>query len=68
MPINRVQFGIYSSAGTYTCGGKFGSLDFEEIDAQTYASWGVDYLSELISFSFASHTVLSTCNLVIETE
>ena len=28
----------------YTCGGRFGSLDHEEIDAQTYASWGVDYL------------------------
>ncbi|KAL7285676.1 hypothetical protein ACG7TL_000781 [Trametes sanguinea] len=38
------QFGIYSSAGTYTCGGRFGSLDHEEIDAKTYASWGVDYL------------------------
>ncbi|TBU34247.1 glycoside hydrolase [Dichomitus squalens] len=39
-----LKFGIYSSAGTYTCGGKFGSLDYEEIDAKTYASWGVDYL------------------------
>ncbi|EIM81948.1 alpha-galactosidase [Stereum hirsutum FP-91666 SS1] len=39
-----LKFGIYSSAGTYTCGGKFGSLDYEEIDAQTYADWGVDYL------------------------
>ncbi|KAI0348714.1 alpha-galactosidase [Trametopsis cervina] len=39
-----LKFGIYSSAGTYTCGGKFGSLDHEQIDAQTYASWGVDYL------------------------
>ncbi|KAI0651653.1 alpha-galactosidase [Trametes meyenii] len=39
-----LKFGIYSSAGTYTCGGRFGSLDHEEIDAQTYASWGVDYL------------------------
>ncbi|KAF8510879.1 alpha-galactosidase [Hysterangium stoloniferum] len=39
-----LKFGIYSSAGTYTCGGRFGSLDFEEVDAKTYASWGVDYL------------------------
>ncbi|KAH9921933.1 glycoside hydrolase [Epithele typhae] len=39
-----LKFGIYSSAGTSTCGGRFGSLGFEEIDAQTYASWGVDYL------------------------
>ncbi|KAF8515218.1 alpha-galactosidase [Gautieria morchelliformis] len=39
-----LKFGIYSSAGRFTCGGRFGSLDFEEIDAKTYASWGVDYL------------------------
>lgn len=32
------------SITSYTCGGKFGSLGFEEIDAKTYASWGVDYL------------------------
>ena len=37
-------FGLYSSAGTYTCQGRPASLDFEDIDAQTYAEWGVDYL------------------------
>ncbi|CAD6564352.1 MAG: hypothetical protein CYPHOPRED_003265 [Cyphobasidiales sp. Tagirdzhanova-0007] len=36
--------GIYSSAGTHTCQGRFGSLDFESIDAQTYAEWGFDLL------------------------
>ena len=40
-----LKFGIYSSAGTMTCGRQFGSLDHERIDAQTYAEWGVDYLS-----------------------
>lgn len=39
-----LKFGIYSDAGTMTCGGRFGSLGFEEIDAKTYAEWGVDYL------------------------
>ncbi|GJJ08131.1 Protein argonaute mel1 [Clathrus columnatus] len=39
-----LKFGIYSSAGRYTCAGRFGSLDFEEIDAKTYAEWNVDYL------------------------
>ncbi|KAI0757206.1 glycoside hydrolase [Daedaleopsis nitida] len=39
-----LKLGIYSSAGTYTCGGRFGSLGFEEVDAKAYASWGVDYL------------------------
>ena len=37
-------FGLYSDAGTNTCAGRPGSLGYEEIDAQTYAEWGVDYL------------------------
>ncbi|KAM0807623.1 putative Glycoside hydrolase family 27 protein [Seiridium cardinale] len=39
-----LKFGMYSSAGVYTCGQYAGSLGYEEIDAQTWASWGVDYL------------------------
>ncbi len=39
-----LKFGIYSDAGTKTCGGKPGSRGFEYQDALTYASWGVDYL------------------------
>lgn len=31
--------------GRNTCGGRFGSLGFEDIDAKTYAEWGIDYLS-----------------------
>ncbi|KAH8550567.1 putative alpha-galactosidase [Umbelopsis sp. PMI_123] len=41
---NKMEFGIYSDAGTHTCGGYLGSYDHEEIDAKTFASWGVDYL------------------------
>ena len=37
-------FGIYSDAGYQTCAGRPGSLGYEEIDAQTYAEWGIDYL------------------------
>ncbi|CAG8640535.1 1664_t:CDS:2, partial [Ambispora leptoticha] len=37
-------FGIYSSAGFWTCQRRPGSLFREDIDAQSYASWGVDYL------------------------
>lgn len=37
-------FGIYSSAGHMTCARGEGSLDYEEIDAQTFASYGADYL------------------------
>jgi alpha-galactosidase len=39
-----LKLGIYSDAGDLTCGGVFGSLGYEEIDAQTYAEWEVDYL------------------------
>lgn len=40
----NLKFGIYSSAGTMTCQERAGSLDYEDIDAADYASWGVDYL------------------------
>lgn len=39
-----LKFGIYSDAGTNTCGGRFGSLGYEDVDAKTYAEWGIDYL------------------------
>ena len=39
-----LKFGLYSDAGIYTCGGRPGSLGYEEIDAKTYAEWGIDYL------------------------
>ncbi|KAG9087707.1 hypothetical protein FRC06_002417 [Ceratobasidium sp. 370] len=39
-----LKIGIYSSAGVYTCARRFGSLDYEEIDAKAYAEWEVDYL------------------------
>jgi len=37
-------FGMYSSAGHLTCARGAGSLDHEEIDAQTFADYGIDYL------------------------
>ncbi|KAL8947955.1 MAG: hypothetical protein Q9222_005814 [Ikaeria aurantiellina] len=37
-------FGMYSSAGEYTCAQYLGSLGHETRDAQTFADWGVDYL------------------------
>lgn len=39
-----LKMGLYSSAGTKTCQGRTGGLDNEVIDANDYASWGVDYL------------------------
>jgi alpha-galactosidase len=39
-----LKFGIYSDAGPETCAGAPGSLGFEERDAATFFSWGVDFL------------------------
>jgi len=37
-------FGMYEDIGTHTCGGYPGSQDYFTLDAQTFASWGVDAL------------------------
>src|SRR6185437_13689274 len=39
-----LKIGIYSSAGTGTCQRRPASLDHEQADAKTFASWGIDYL------------------------
>jgi alpha-galactosidase len=40
----NLLFGMYSSAGEFTCARYTGSLDYETQDAESWASWGVDYL------------------------
>lgn len=39
-----LKLGIYSDAAQLTCAGCTASLGFEEQDARTFASWGIDYL------------------------
>jgi len=39
-----LKIGIYSDAGSQTCGGRPGSRGYEFQDAKTYADWGIDYL------------------------
>jgi alpha-galactosidase len=39
-----LKMGIYSSAGTATCAGYPASLGYEDIDAASFAAWGIDYL------------------------
>ena len=39
-----LKFGLYSSAGNYTCQGRAGSLFYEDQDAESYAKWNIDYL------------------------
>ncbi|MCJ1326022.1 hypothetical protein MMC10_002685 [Thelotrema lepadinum] len=38
------SIGIYSTAGTLTCGGYPASLGYEDVDAADFADWGIDYL------------------------
>ncbi|QDZ16261.1 glycoside hydrolase family 27 protein [Humibacter ginsenosidimutans] len=39
-----LKFGIYEDSGTSTCGGYPGSYGHYQQDADTFASWGVDYV------------------------
>ena len=41
-----LKFGIYTDAGRLTCQGRPGTYGSEEIDARTFAEWGVDYVKE----------------------
>lgn len=41
---NGMKLGIYSDAAQLTCAGYTASLGFEQQDAKTFASWGIDYL------------------------
>ena len=38
-----LKFGLYTDAGRRTCEGRPGSYRSYELDARTYAEWGVDY-------------------------
>jgi len=42
--MKNLKFGIYEDEGTLTCGGYPGSQGHEQVDAQTFADWGVDML------------------------
>ncbi len=46
-----LKFGIYSSAGYFTCQDRAASLGYEMIDAKTYADWGVDFVKYDFCFS-----------------
>ncbi|EFA81505.1 hypothetical protein PPL_05494 [Heterostelium album PN500] len=50
-----MKLGIYTDAGPLTCQRRPGSYDHEEIDAQTYAAWGVDYVKEDWCWAFLSN-------------
>lgn len=56
-----LKFGIYSSAGHFTCQKRAASLNFEMVDAKTYADWGVDYVKYDFCYS-TSPRVKGTIN------
>ena len=39
-----LKLGIYSDVGTKTCAGYPGSFGHYDVDARTFADWGIDYL------------------------
>ena len=39
-----LKFGLYSDIGPKTCAGRPGAAGHFEIDAATYAEWGIDYI------------------------
>lgn len=39
-----LKIGIYTDCGTKTCAGYPGSFNYYDIDAQTFAEWGIDML------------------------
>ena len=52
-----LKYGVYSSAGNFTCQGRAGSLYFEDVDAADFASWGVDYLKYDNCFNQGVHAI-----------
>ena len=44
MHTRGLKLAIYNCVGTKTCAGYPGGYGNEEVDAQTYADWGIDYL------------------------
>ena len=49
-----LKFGMYSCSGTLTCARYPGSYEHEFIDAETFASWGVDFLK----YDYCNHSPL----------
>ncbi len=51
-----LKAGIYSSNGTLTCESLPGSLYNEQIDAETFAEWGIEYFK----YDYCHHELIST--------
>ena len=51
-----LKFGLYSDSGQNTCQGRPGGMNYEKIDANTYAKWNVDYLKSHTHTAHTTHT------------
>ena len=53
-----MKFGIYEDYGNFTCAGYPGIIGHMDVDADTFASWDVDYvkLDGRIYLSYSSNT------------
>lgn len=57
-----LKLGIYSSNGTLTCENLPASLENEELDAKTFASWGIEY----VKYDFCHNKKISGSTPIIE--
>ena len=57
-----LKLGIYSSNGTLTCEDMPASLGNEELDAKTFASWGIEY----VKYDFCHNKKLTGSTPIIE--
>ncbi len=57
-----LKMGIYSSNGTLTCEDMPASLGNEELDAKTFASWGVEF----VKYDYCHNEVINGSTPVIE--
>ena len=57
-----LKMGIYSSNGTMTCEDMPASLGNEELDAKTFASWGVEY----VKYDYCHNEVIKGSTPIIE--
>lgn len=48
-----MKFGLYGAASGVTCGGVSGQLGYEDLDVETFMSWGVSYLKSDLCSSYA---------------
>ena len=63
----NISFGFYSAESTGTCGGYPASKGYEEIDAKSFASWGVDYLKVSATIIERHRTIMQSIMQTVRT-